>query len=85
MFRQWLSLHYPDRAERVMARVQDMRGGKDYDADFATRMKGQGIWADLLRQRFVKTCDRLGYQRERHALELSRFNPEALRPQQELF
>lgn len=85
MFRQWLSLHYPDRAERVMARVQDMRGGKDYDADFATRMKGQGIWADLLRQRFVKTCDRLGYQRERHALELSRFNPEGLRPQQELF
>lgn len=85
MFRQWLALHYPDRAERVMARVQDMRGGKDYDADFATRMKGQGIWADLLRQRFVKTCDRLGYQRERHALDLSRFSPSALRPQQELF
>ena len=85
MFRQWLGLHYPDRADRVMARIQDMRGGKDYDADFATRMKGQGIWADLLRQRFVKTCDRLGYQRERHALDLSRFQPSALRPQQELF
>ena len=85
MFRQWLALHYPDRAQRVMARVQDMRGGKDYDADFASRMKGQGIWADLLRQRFVKTCDRLGYQRERHALALSKFTPEALRPQQELF
>ncbi|QCB44612.1 PA0069 family radical SAM protein [Hydrogenophaga sp. PAMC20947] len=85
MFRQWLGLHYPDRAERVMARIQDMRGGKDYDADFAARMKGQGIWADLLRQRFVKTCDRLGYQRERHALDLSRFQPSALCPQQELF
>jgi DNA repair photolyase len=85
MFRQWLALHYPDRAERVMARVQDMRGGKDYDADFATRMKGQGIWADLLRQRFVKTCDRLGYQRERHALDLSKFKPEALRQQPSLF
>ena len=85
MFRQWLELHYPDRAARVMGRVQDMRGGKDYDADFATRMKGQGVWADLLRQRFVKTCDRLGYQRERHALDSSRFQPSTLRPQQELF
>ncbi|MEZ5702536.1 MAG: PA0069 family radical SAM protein [Burkholderiaceae bacterium] len=43
MFRQWLAVHCPERAERVMARVQEMRGGKDYDADFATRMKGQGV------------------------------------------
>jgi DNA repair photolyase len=85
MFRQWLALHYPARAERVMARVQEMRGGKDYDADFASRMKGQGIWADLLRQRFVKACDRLGFQRERHALDASRFNPGAGQPQQSLF
>jgi DNA repair photolyase len=85
MFRQWLALHYPDRAERVMARVQEMRGGKDYDADFATRMKGRGIWADLLRQRFEKACDRLGYRRERHALDASRFRPEALLAQQSLF
>jgi DNA repair photolyase len=42
LFRQWLQLHYPQRADRIMARVQDMRGGKDYDADFATRMKGSG-------------------------------------------
>ena len=85
MFRQWLALHYPERAERVMARMQDMRGGKDYDADFSTRMKGQGVWADLLRQRFVKACDRLGYQRERHALDFSRFEPAGLRAQQDLF
>ena len=85
MFRQWLALHYPDRAERVMARMQDLRGGKDYDADFATRMKGQGLWADMLRQRFSKTCDRLGLMRERHALDLSRFTPSALRAQGDLF
>lgn len=85
MFRQWLELHYPDRAARVMARMQDLRGGKDYDADFATRMKGQGIWADLIRQRFVKTCDRLGFQRERDSLDASRFRPAALRGQGELF
>lgn len=85
MFRQWLDLHYPDRAERLMARVQDLRGGKDYDADFATRMKGQGIWADLIRQRFVKTCDRLGFNREREPLDTSRFRPAALRGQGDLF
>ena len=84
-FRQWLDLHYPDRAARVMARVQDLHGGKDYQADFATRMKGQGIWADLLRQRFNKACERLGYQRERHAPDLSLFRPAVLRAQQELF
>ena len=85
MFRQWLALHYPDRAERVMARMQDLRGGKDYDADFASRMKGQGIWADLIRQRFVKACDRLGFNREREPLDSSRFRPAALRGQGDLF
>ncbi|AOW12493.1 radical SAM protein [Hydrogenophaga crassostreae] len=85
MFRQWLALHYPDRAERVMARVQDMRGGKDYDANFATRMKGQGIWADLLRQRFAKTCDRLGFSRQRAELDTSQFQSGALSGQGDLF
>ncbi len=68
-----------------MARVQDLHGGKDYEADFATRMKGQGIWADLLRQRFVKTCDRLGFNRDREPLDLSQFRPAALRGQGDLF
>ena len=85
MFRQWLELHYPDRAARVMARVQDLHGGKDYQADFGTRMKGQGIWSDLLRQRFTTACRRLGYTQERQALDVSGFNPSALRAQQELF
>ncbi len=61
LFKEWLSLHYPDRAERVMARVADMRGGKDYDADFASRMKGSGLWADLIKQRFQKAALRYGF------------------------
>ncbi len=85
MFRQWLELHYPDRAARVMARVQDLHGGKDYQADFATRMKGQGIWADLLRQRFEKACRRLGFSQGRRPLDTSLFQPAALRAQQSLF
>ncbi len=75
LFRQWLELHYPERAERVLARVRDLRGGRLYDADFATRMAGHGVWADLLRQRFEKTCARLGYNRQRVELDLSRFRP----------
>ena len=46
-----------------MARVRDMRGGRDNDADFGTRMTGQGVWAQLLRQRFEKACARLGLNR----------------------
>ncbi len=85
MFRQWLELHYPERAARVMARVREMRGGKDYDADFAQRMRGRGIWADLIRRRFDRTCQRLGFNLEREPLDTSRFNPQALRAQRELF
>src|ERR1700712_2893019 len=61
LFKQWLEVHYPDRAARVMARIREMRGGKDYDADFATRMKGTGLWADLIRQRFEKATNRIGF------------------------
>lgn len=76
LFRQWLQAHFPDRAARVMNRIQDMRGGKDYDADFATRMRGSGVWADLLHQRFEKASRRLGIDHRNRAfatLDTSRF------------
>jgi DNA repair photolyase len=60
LFKEWLEAHFPDRAARVMNRVRDMRGGKDYDSDFSKRMHGEGVWADLIRQRFTKTVERLG-------------------------
>jgi DNA repair photolyase len=60
-----------------MARVREMRGGKDNDARFGKRMKGEGIWAELLRQRFEKACARLGYGRDRIELDLTRFRPPA--------
>ena len=75
VFQQWLALHYPQRAERVMARVREMRGGKDYDSNFATRMKGSGLWAELIHQRFGKACTRLGLNRERTELDLTQFRP----------
>ncbi len=60
LFQQWLEAHFPERAQRVMNRVRDMRGGKDYDSDFSKRMHGEGVWADLIRQRFEKAVERLG-------------------------
>jgi hypothetical protein len=59
-----------------MNRIQDMRGGKDYDADFATRMRGTGVWADLLHQRFEKASRRPGIDHRNRAfatLDASRF------------
>ncbi|HSX85225.1 MAG TPA: PA0069 family radical SAM protein [Cellvibrio sp.] len=58
LFQQWLETHFPERAQRVMNRIRDMRGGKDYDANFATRMRGEGLWADMIRQRFAKGLKR---------------------------
>jgi DNA repair photolyase len=60
LFREWLAAHYPDRAEHVMALVRQMRGGKDYDSSFGTRMRGTGPVAELLRNRFQIACRRLG-------------------------
>jgi DNA repair photolyase len=77
LFRQWLAQHYPQRADRVMARVQEMRGGQDYDSHFATRMKGQGIWADLFRKRFETACRKHGFNCQRTELDLSQFVPPA--------
>jgi len=78
LFQQWLDQHYPQRAARVMARVREMRGGKDYDARFGSRMSGEGVWARLLAQRFSKTVARLGLNRERIELDLTRFKPPRL-------
>lgn len=61
IWREWLDLHVPDRAAHVMSLVRQMRGGKDYDATFGTRMSGTGPFAQLLEQRFAKARARLGY------------------------
>jgi DNA repair photolyase len=74
LFKDWLAAHFPDRAERVMGRVRDMRGGKDYDSDFSKRMKGEGLWADMLKQRFHQATKRLGLnQRQLGIMDMSEF------------
>ncbi|WP_373353641.1 PA0069 family radical SAM protein [Pseudoroseicyclus sp. CXY001] len=63
LFRDWLAAHVPDRAARVMGRVQELHGGRDYDATFGRRMSGQGPWAALLRHRFMLALERHGLAR----------------------
>jgi hypothetical protein len=58
-----------------MHRIQEMRGGKDYDSHFATRMKGSGAWADLLGQRFRKAAQRLGFNQRKVAFDTTAFRP----------
>ena len=78
LFRDWLAIHYPLRAEHVMSIVRQIRGGKDNESQFGVRMGGQGEFADLIRKRFAIACKRLGLNNNRDVpLDLSRFRPPA--------
>lgn len=78
LFQQWLQTHYPQRAARVMARIRDLRGGRENDPRFGERMRGQGVWGALLRQRFERATRGLGLDRQRIELDGSRFRRPAL-------
>jgi DNA repair photolyase len=75
LFRAWLDEHFPDRAAKVMSIIHSIRGGRDNDPSFHTRMQGQGPWADLLRTRFHKACKKLGLNKERFQLRTDLFRP----------
>ncbi|WP_323008683.1 PA0069 family radical SAM protein [Paracoccus sp. (in: a-proteobacteria)] len=75
LFRDWLQRHHPGKAAHVMARVQAMRGGRDNNPRFGSRMRGEGHEVALLHQRFRLARKRLGLQREAEVLDCSRFGP----------
>ena len=75
LFKAWLDEHYPDRARKVMATIRDLRGGKDNDPRFFSRLRGQGVWADLFRKRFEKACRDHGLGRAKFNLNCSLFEP----------
>jgi len=88
IFREWLAQHYPDRAKHVMSLINQSRGGKDYDSQFGTRMRGTGPYAELLRTRFDLAKRKLGFAgaEERYELDTSLFRPPRLpTPQLDLF
>ena len=66
LWQEWLAEHEPGRAAKVMARLREMHGGRDYDPRWGHRMRGEGRYAEMIAQRFKATCKRLGL-RERTA------------------
>ncbi len=84
LFRAWLDEYHPDRAAKVMATIQSIRGGRDNDPDFFSRMRGQGPWADLLRTRFRIACRRHGLGHIKPELRCDLFKPPS-GPQLSLF
>lgn len=69
LFKEWLATHFPDRAQHVMSIIKQMRGGKEYDATFGKRMRGEGNFAKLLAMRFRLACKKFNLnQQESHAL-----------------
>jgi DNA repair photolyase len=85
LFRAWLAAHYPDRADKVMHMIQDIRGGRDNDPNFGTRMKGTGIWADLIRARVKRAAREHGMDRRFPPLRCDLFRPPERDGQMELF
>ncbi len=75
LFREWLAVHFPDRAGKVMSIVREMRGGRDNDPNFHSRFNPQGVWADLFRARFQIACRKAGIGKARFELDCTRFRP----------
>ena len=86
LFREWLTASYPDRASRVMSLIRQMRGGRDYDMRWQSRMKGEGPIAELIGARFAAARRRFGLDRTARPLDLSQFSvPRQGADQLELF
>ena len=75
IFQEWLATHYPDRAERVMAVVRELHGGREYDARFGARQSGQGTFAQLFAKRFERARRAAGLDAERAPLRTDLFRP----------
>src|SRR5262245_3907471 len=77
LFQAWLEQHFPEKKEKVLSRVRDIRGGKLNEARFGARMNGQGPWAEIIRSVFHLHRERLGLPREVPELSTAAFrNPD---------
>ncbi len=85
LFKDWLGTHYPLKAEHVMSRLREMRGGRENDPEFGSRFSGQGLFAQLLSARFRLACERLGFNREENTLDTTLFIKPDKYGQQSLF
>jgi DNA repair photolyase len=73
LFKDWLVTNYPLKAEHVMNRMREMRGGRENDPEFGSRFTGKGLFAELLEQRFSKACERMGFNQENRSLDTEIF------------
>ena len=73
LFREWLMANYPDRYRRVFTLIRDMRGGRDYDSQWGTRMKGTGPMAWMIGRRFEIACEKLRLNKRRSKLTTDHF------------
>ncbi len=82
LFREWLLENFPDRYRHVFKLIRDMRGGKDYDSTFGTRMTGSGPIAWMIGRRFEIACERLGFNAARVKTTTEHFRPPRLAAKQ---
>ena len=73
LFEDWLRAHFPNMADHVLNRIRDSRGGRANDPRFGHRMRGQGVFADLIAQRFRIAARRLKLDRPLPPLDTARF------------
>lgn len=91
LFKEWLSAHYPQRADHVISIIRQSRGGRENDPNFGSRMSGSGNFAELIGKRFDLACRRLGLNAEedhmasRGGLDCTRFRPPEASGQMGLF
>ena len=86
LFQEWLQTHYPLKATRIMNMVRDMRGGREYDAQYGARQTGRGVYAELFAQRFKLMCKKLGIDKTTSELDTTQFTKVAgLNSQMEMF
>ena len=85
LFEGWLERHFPERRERVLARIRETRGGRLYDSRFRVRGRGEGVYAEHIRSMFDVAASRLGFDRSFRALSVEAFRRPATGPQLGLF
>jgi DNA repair photolyase len=82
LFREWLMANFPDRYRHVFKLIREMRGGKDYDSTFGTRMTGTGPIAWMIGRRFEAACEKHGLNKASTKLTTEHFSPPKPEPAQ---
>ncbi|GAB3245561.1 radical SAM family protein [Chitinimonas naiadis] len=85
LFEDWLQAHYPLKRDHVLSVLKQTRNGKHYDATFGQRMRGVGVFAELLSKRYRLATQRLGLNGRWEGLDCSQFRPPSSNGQLDLF